>query len=214
MRWIKLWAPVAGIALFMVLLSHMSHPPRPSGVADWLLHGLEYAALGFALLRALGGGLRLRVPWKILPWALALGILFGALDEFHQSFIPFRQADLKDLAADAAGTLAGAVIAVFVSGSLAGARTESRAAAPALSLTLVTGPGCPLCEEARVILERIRQRISLCLEERSIADEPELMSLYGEQIPVVLVNGRRVANGRVDEGRLVASLKSRVGRPA
>jgi len=36
-----------------------------------------------------------------------IGILYGALDEFHQSFIPMRQMSLGDFIADAAGVLAG-----------------------------------------------------------------------------------------------------------
>jgi VanZ family protein len=39
--------------------------------------------------------------------AAAITIVYGVTDEFHQSFVPGRSADAYDLAADAAGALAG-----------------------------------------------------------------------------------------------------------
>lgn len=72
------------------------------------LHFLEYAALAALLLRA---ARPLRKPhrfWVLLAlWTVAS--LFGATDEFHQSFVPNRTASVEDWAVDASGALLGLV---------------------------------------------------------------------------------------------------------
>ena len=77
---------------------------------DKLHHLIAYAVWGglFSMaLRATWPGLGFRSGVLL---ALLGGVLYGASDEFHQSFVPTRQADLADLAADAVGALLGAVL--------------------------------------------------------------------------------------------------------
>lgn len=64
--------------------------------ADKAVHATFYAIL--ALLWVWGLPLRQRVG---AAWLLATA--WGALDEFHQSYVPGRTADLWDLLADAVG---------------------------------------------------------------------------------------------------------------
>jgi VanZ family protein len=45
-------------------------------------------------------------PWVQYLAPTAFAILYGAADEFHQSFVPNRNADALDLLADAAGAVA------------------------------------------------------------------------------------------------------------
>ncbi|MEW6440474.1 MAG: VanZ family protein [bacterium] len=81
-------------------------PGKAVSVPDDLLHGLEYAGLGFLMARMLhpaAAPLRLRA----LVLAGAIAVLFGALDEFRQSFVPGRDPSLADLRSDAVGILAG-----------------------------------------------------------------------------------------------------------
>ncbi len=40
-------------------------------------------------------------------WALVIAVIYGLSDEFHQSFVPGRNADLLDVITDAAGAAAG-----------------------------------------------------------------------------------------------------------
>jgi len=73
---------------------------------DKILHGLAYAGLGALLvpgLRAAGFS-----PGGALLVAVALAGLYGATDEFHQSFVPGRTADVLDWAADTLGAAIGA----------------------------------------------------------------------------------------------------------
>lgn len=70
---------------------------------DKAAHALEYAVLGLLLARAFGGG------WRRVLAAVAVAALYGLTDEWHQSFVPGREATLGDWAADWAGALAGAI---------------------------------------------------------------------------------------------------------
>jgi len=68
-------------------------------------HFLEFAILGFLLVRGLGVG-RGRA-YLFLAWLLA--VLYGAVDEYHQSFVEGRIPSALDVLADALGAAAGAL---------------------------------------------------------------------------------------------------------
>jgi hypothetical protein len=129
-------------------------------------------------------------------------VSFGVADEFHQSFVPRRHPSAGDVAADGAGSAAGLALAVAV------ARARARLEAP-LAVSLITGPGCSLCTEARDMLQRLAARQPLRIEEISISGSQDLTVRYGQRVPVVLVRGQVVAAGRLDEARLAASLTAR-----
>ncbi|WP_066521605.1 glutaredoxin family protein [Curtobacterium ammoniigenes] len=75
------------------------------------------------------------------------------------------------------------------------------------SVTLLTKPGCHLCDDARPIVESVvRRHPGVTLTEQSILDDPALREEYAEDIPVVLIDGRVHSNWFVDEERLVAAL--------
>jgi len=84
--------------------------PHQVSTFDKVVHFSFYAVFGFLLARAALRG-------KSLIAVLALVIIgvacFGAVDEWHQQFIPGRYMDVQDWAADAAGGIAGAVAAVL-----------------------------------------------------------------------------------------------------
>jgi hypothetical protein len=73
-------------------------------------------------------------------------------------------------------------------------------------VTLYSRPGCHLCDDARTVVERVCADLGEAFEELSIDGDPELQRLYGEEIPVTLVDGRRHDFWRVDEARLRAAL--------
>ncbi len=80
----------------------------------------------------------------------------------------------------------------------------------AAHLTLLSKPGCHLCDTARdAITEVIRElglAASVTVEELSIVDDPELNARYWDEIPVVLVNGRVHTIWRVDPARLTKAI--------
>jgi len=74
-------------------------------------------------------------------------------------------------------------------------------------LTLLTRPGCHLCDDARVVVREVLDgRADVAFEERSIADDPALAAEYAEEIPVVLIDDRVHTIWRVDRDRLVRAL--------
>ena len=67
---------------------------------------------------------------------------------------------------------------------------------------LYSRPGCCLCDEARQVLERVRQRHPFVLRERDIEQDDALLRRYLERIPVVEIGGLEVFELYVDEPEL------------
>jgi VanZ family protein len=98
---VRLWLPVVAWAAVIFALS--SVPDLGTGLGGWdlvlrkIAHACEYAVLGALLVRATARtGL-----------AFALGTLYAASDELHQSFVPGRLGSPIDVAIDAVGVAAG-----------------------------------------------------------------------------------------------------------
>ncbi len=101
------WGPAALWAAVLFLLSEWSGLGLglPSG-ADKLVHGGLFLILGLFLAwgrRKTGSGVSLFLFFLI-------GVGYGALDEWHQSFVPGRDASLGDWVADSAGVMLGLVL--------------------------------------------------------------------------------------------------------
>jgi VanZ family protein len=110
-RAIFLRLPALLIAGFIWFLSSQRILPQPKGIFGWdkLQHLLAYGVLGVAV------GLWVSpVFWKRRP-ALALllttlaGSAYGAIDEFHQYFVPGRDCNVWDWIADTLGAFLGAL---------------------------------------------------------------------------------------------------------
>jgi hypothetical protein len=68
-------------------------------------------------------------------------------------------------------------------------------------------PGCHLCDDARAIVaEVLAEYPAATFEEKSILDDPSLLDVYAEEIPVVLIDGRVHTIWRVDPVRLRKAL--------
>lgn len=107
--------PVLAYAALIFFLSSQPNPLPflPQGLLsqDKLLHASEYAVLAALLLAALRGvGVR---PVAAVVLAVLVASAYGASDEFHQSFVPNRTADVLDWVADTLGALAGAIAAAL-----------------------------------------------------------------------------------------------------
>jgi VanZ family protein len=105
-----LWVPPL---VYMSIVFYFSSESQPlpavtAHVWDKLLHLIEYGGLGVLLCRALlGEGL----GWlAAVAGAIVAASLYGASDEWHQSFVPMRDADIHDWVADTLGGMAGAVV--------------------------------------------------------------------------------------------------------
>lgn len=106
-RWLTrlwLWGPV--ILQMGVIFTASSVPDLrglPGGMPDWLGHGVGYALLGALALRAFAGGRWAGVTARAALAAALLAAGYGITDELHQLRVPGRTADVRDVAADAAG---------------------------------------------------------------------------------------------------------------
>jgi len=69
-------------------------------------------------------------------------------------------------------------------------------------VTVYTQPGCHLCEEAVRVLTQLQTQTPFMLEEVNIQSDAALLAEYGEQIPVVLLNGEFLFEYTVDEDKL------------
>ena len=82
--------------------------------------------------------------------------------------------------------------------------------APSPAGVLLYGkPGCHLCDDARAVVERVCADLGTTFDEVDIAGSEEQMAQFGEQIPVIFVDGRQHDFWRVDEARLRAALARR-----
>ena len=97
-RWL---VPIAVAVGIFVATSWPSPPAMPNN-SDKLVHFSAYALLGATV----GWAARTRSLRDLLRWAFVLSML-GAVDEFHQKFIPNRRMDVRDWLADTAGAVAG-----------------------------------------------------------------------------------------------------------
>ena len=50
----------------------------------------------------------------VIAFALMFGIVYASLDEFHQSFISGRSAQIRDVCIDTCGVITGEIISCFV----------------------------------------------------------------------------------------------------
>ena len=75
------------------------------------------------------------------------------------------------------------------------------------TVTLYSQPGCHLCDDARVVLERVRTRIPFELRELDINSDDALQRAYLERIPVVELDGEELFQYFVDEAMLGARLQ-------
>jgi VanZ family protein len=103
---IVLWLPVAIYMATLFYLSSIPDPPAPSNVPDVSLHGVAYFGLMLVVVRAVARGKWAGVTAATLVIAWLITVLYGVSDEWHQSFVPSRTADIRDLQADAIGALA------------------------------------------------------------------------------------------------------------
>ena len=70
-------------------------------------------------------------------------------------------------------------------------------------LTIYSRPGCHLCDEMKAVVHRVSVSIPLSLDEVDISGDAELERLYGLEIPVLMIDGKKVAKYRIAEAELL-----------
>jgi len=104
-----------GIVYYLSSLS-FRNIKSPFPFYDKIFHATEYAILAVLLYRALYISLSKHLLRFIGVGVVFLCIVYGILDEFHQSFVPSRFPDFYDLVANTTGAVFGTVaIGLFLS---------------------------------------------------------------------------------------------------
>jgi glutaredoxin len=62
--------------------------------------------------------------------------------------------------------------------------------------------GCHLCEEAAALLQDARRRHEFELVELDVDDDPAWRAAYGDDVPVVVIDGRRAFKHRIPRREL------------
>lgn len=99
------WGPFLLYATLILTLSSMSQPVAAPEVSDKWLHAGEYSLFALLLQRALSKNIPAPISWKEAGAVCVAGGLFGATDEYYQSFVPGRVSSIYDWYADVAGIL-------------------------------------------------------------------------------------------------------------
>ena len=77
-----------------------------------------------------------------------------------------------------------------------------------IRLTLYGRTDCHLCHAMRAVVDTVVRDVPAEIEEVDIDTDAALAARYGDEVPVLLVNGARAFAGRVD----AAALRARLGR--
>ena len=77
---------------------------------------------------------------------------------------------------------------------------------PPPRVVLYSKPGCHLCDDARTVISAVCAELGESYDEIDITTSADLVSRFGEEIPVTFVDGAQHDFWRVDAGRLRAAL--------
>ncbi len=104
------WAPVF---IYCLLIFFQSSNPSPKNIptfpySDKMIHFIMYGVLAVLFYRAINThSISSRI---ILISSIMFAGVYGASDEIHQSFVPFREAEFLDFVADIIGGIVGGVM--------------------------------------------------------------------------------------------------------
>jgi glutaredoxin len=74
-------------------------------------------------------------------------------------------------------------------------------------ITVFGRHGCHLCDVAVEVLDGMREELNFEIKKIYIDGNPELEKLYGEQVPVIQIDGNHHDFFRVDPERFKSSLE-------
>lgn len=99
--------------IIAIIIFYLSSNPLPIGstqttnIFSILYHFIAFFFLALFLLISLVQG---KINKTLLLTGIILAILYGASDEFHQSFVPGRNSSFKDILTNSAGILLSGTI--------------------------------------------------------------------------------------------------------
>ena len=76
-------------------------------------------------------------------------------------------------------------------------------------IVLYTRAGCYLCDQVKATLSRLEKRGSFTWKEVDVDSDPELQRQFGEQVPVVFIDGKKAFKYRMEERDFLRVLEAR-----
>ncbi|MCX5766740.1 MAG: VanZ family protein [Gemmatimonadetes bacterium] len=126
-RW-RRWLPAVVWALGIEVLTSWPNPPAMDQLpseSDKVAHFMMYLMLGFWVARAVRQSPTPRTLLTMLLSTMVGVSVFGALDEWHQLFIPGRSMEFGDWLADSLGGIAGVGLLTLSAGVAVARRNTS-----------------------------------------------------------------------------------------
>jgi len=121
-RW-TVTAVYAALIFYVSMRPNFGPPLFPH--SDKVAHFVLYAGLAFLVVWSL----RVTVLrfWPHVPiLASLLAVFYGGINEIHQHFIPYREAEALDMVANALGAIVGTLLAMRVARALERRRVRRR----------------------------------------------------------------------------------------
>jgi glutaredoxin len=81
-----------------------------------------------------------------------------------------------------------------------------------IRIDIYSRPGCHLCDDAKAVIEQFRSEYPMNLKTINVEDKPEYENRYGNDIPVVMINGHEAFRHRVERTELERKLKAEWNR--
>lgn len=78
-------------------------------------------------------------------------------------------------------------------------------------VTLLTRPGCHLCEAARDVVAQVTRDVGLDFDEVNVDEYADLKARHDTEIPVVMVNGVPKDFWQINGKRLTKILRAELG---
>ena len=77
-------------------------------------------------------------------------------------------------------------------------------------VTLYTRARCCLCDDAKKVISSARPRADFDYTEIDVDSDPELVRLYGHEVPVIAINRRKAFKYRVDLNEFLKKLSASI----
>lgn len=77
-----------------------------------------------------------------------------------------------------------------------------------LQLTLITRRDCHLCEEMAAVIGEVAPSFGAAVDTRDIDADPDLRARYTNDVPVLLIDGRKAFKYRVSATELARRLRA------
>jgi glutaredoxin len=80
-----------------------------------------------------------------------------------------------------------------------------------IDVVVYSKPGCCLCEEVKAKLKSLQASHAFAVREVNILQDPEAYQKFKEEVPVVLINGKKAFKFYLDEEKFLERLGSESG---